>query len=425
MNIEAVKSALISLAIRGKLVPQRDDEPAVEQIGDVPKEAPFEIPAKWKWVKIKNVFHLQAGKFIQAKDIASEPFAKSFPCYGGNGLRGFVKQNNREGTFPLIGRQGALCGNVNMASGKFYATEHAVVVDVKEFGDPYCVGFFLRAMNLNQYATATAQPGLSVKKIVELYFPLPPLAEQRRIVAKLDELLEPLTRVQERLGTLTHDFPEKFKAAVLQKAIQGKLVPQRADEPAVEQIGAAPKAAPFEIPAKWKWAKISSTCSSLVYGTAKKSQATGAVPVIRMGNLQDGKIDWGDLVYSSDAPDIKKFMLHRGDVLFNRTNSRELVGKTSIYDSDRPAIFAGYLIRLNYDKNLITGSFLNFVMNSTLAKDYCAAVRSNGVGQANISAKKIGNFFFPLPPLAEQRRIVAKVEQLFSQVDELTARLSS
>ncbi|MEE3462488.1 MAG: restriction endonuclease subunit S, partial [Lachnospiraceae bacterium] len=96
---------------------------------------------------------------------------------------------NREGTFPIIGRQGALCGNINIAMGKFYATEHAVVVDCFNILDPIWASWFLKALNLNQYATATAQPGLAVSKINDVLIPLPPLGEQKRIVAKLGELL--------------------------------------------------------------------------------------------------------------------------------------------------------------------------------------------------------------------------------------------
>ena len=182
-----LKASILQEAIQGKLVPQLDSEEAVEQIGDAPKEVPFTIPEKWKWVKIKSVFTMQAGKFISASSIRTEG---KVPCYGGNGLRGYVDEANRNGHFPLIGRQGALCGNVHVVNGEFYATEHAVVVDCGTYGDPECVGLFLKAMNLNQYATATAQPGLSVKKIVELPFPLPPKSEQVRIASKVKELMK-------------------------------------------------------------------------------------------------------------------------------------------------------------------------------------------------------------------------------------------
>jgi type I restriction enzyme S subunit len=89
-------------------------------------ELPFDIPDSWEWTRIGNIFNLQAGKFIQARKIYAENGRGRFPCFGGNGIRGYTEVYNRNGKFPLIGRQGALCGNINFASGYFYATEHAV-----------------------------------------------------------------------------------------------------------------------------------------------------------------------------------------------------------------------------------------------------------------------------------------------------------
>lgn len=190
-----LRGQILQEAIQGKLVPQMAEEGVVEQIGAAPEEVPFEIPESWRWVKLKSVFSMQAGKFISASSIQPEG---RFPCYGGNGLRGYVDISNRKGRFPLIGRQGALCGNVHVVDGEFYATEHAVVVDCGEYGDPDCVGLFLEAMNLNQYATATAQPGLSVKKIIELPFPLPPKDEQVRIVSKVKDLMKQVDALSAR-----------------------------------------------------------------------------------------------------------------------------------------------------------------------------------------------------------------------------------
>ena len=153
-------------------------------------EIPFAIPKNWVWVRIGDIFTLQSGKSIKANEISvKQDDEYRYPCFGGNGIRGYVNAFNREGDYPIIGRQGALCGNINFSSGKFYATEHAVVTDGYSKVNTYWAVIFLKALNLNQYATATAQPGLSVTKINTVLIPLPPLAEQQRIVAKLDELL--------------------------------------------------------------------------------------------------------------------------------------------------------------------------------------------------------------------------------------------
>lgn len=186
------RSLCLERAIKGELVPQLNDEPAVEQIGATPKEIPFSIPEKWKWVNLGDAFQLKAGKFISASEIKKEG---PYPCYGGNGIRGYVDHYNKEGKFPLIGRQGALCGNINVANGRFYATEHAVIADGGNLIDPDCAAYFLQHLNLNQYATSTAQPGLSVKRISGTPFPLAPLEEQRRIVEKLNVLFKDLDRL--------------------------------------------------------------------------------------------------------------------------------------------------------------------------------------------------------------------------------------
>ena len=127
-----------------------------------------------------------------------------------------------------------------------------------------------------------------------------------------------------------------------------------------------------------------------------------------MGNLQNGEIDYSDLVYSSDDSDIEKYYLLENDLLFNRTNSSEWVGKTSIYRGTMPAIFAGYLIRI---RTQLCGEYLNAVMNSSYARCYCNEVKTDAVNQSNINAQKLGAFLIPIAPIKEQYRIVDSFKQ--------------
>ena len=280
MNGKQLKNSILQWAIQGKLVPQDpNDEPAsvllekiraekarlikegkikkdkkesiiyrgednsyYEKFADgkvvcIDEEIPFEIPQGWEWCRIKHIFTMQAGKNITAKRIHTTQSEKyKYPCFGGNGLRGYVTNYNTEGTFSLVGRQGALCGNVNIVSGKFYATEHAVVTDGYGLTDTIWMYFFLQALNLNQYATATAQPGLAVSNIIEVFIPLPPIAEQYRIVEKIQKLLpiiKQYSNAQIKLNILNKNIKIMMRKSVLQEAIQGKLVPQDPnDEPA-------------------------------------------------------------------------------------------------------------------------------------------------------------------------------------------------
>ena len=131
---------------------------------------------------------MRAGEHISATKIAKTPNgARTYPCYGGNGVRGFVEKHSHDGTYLLIGRQGALCGNVKRTKGKFYATEHAVVVTPTTEINVDWAFHMLTHMNLNQYASKSAQPGLAVGRLEELCVPVPPLKEQERVASILDK----------------------------------------------------------------------------------------------------------------------------------------------------------------------------------------------------------------------------------------------
>ena len=140
------------------------------------------------WMRMSEIYDMKAGKSISASEISSiETEEYPYSCYGGNGLRGYVATFNQEGEKVLVGRQGALCGNVCFASNLFYATEHAVVISEKGYCLPRYTFYLLTMMNLNQYKTAGAQPGLSISRLEKIELPIPPLAEQQRIVNILDK----------------------------------------------------------------------------------------------------------------------------------------------------------------------------------------------------------------------------------------------
>ena len=236
-----------------------------------------------------------------------------------------------------------------------------------------------------------AQPNISQEIIKEHPIPLPPLTEQQRIVDRIESLFTKLDEAKEKAQAVVDGYEER-KAAILHRAYIGEITKEWR------------KNNKTNLPCEY--VTIESVCHSLKYGTAKKSEPEGRVVVIRMGNLQQGEIDWTNLAYSNDEEDNRKYQLSPGDVLFNRTNSAELVGKTAIYRGEYPAIFAGYLIKLDYDHSRITGDYLNYILNSPEAKAYCNKVKSDGVNQSNINAKKIGAFSFRLPGIEEQKEAV-------------------
>ena len=261
MDTKKLRQKILDLAIHGKLVPQDpNDEPAsvlLERIRSekerLIKEGKIKrsrkttktsdaacdgyIPKGWSICTLGEMFTLQAGKNITAKfigDILTKE--QPYKCYGGNGVRGFVASYNKEGYFPIIGRQGALCGNVNMAEGKFYATEHAVVVESYCGTDVKWAYYALASLNLNQYATATAQPGLSVAVISDINIQIPPLKEQVRISKTIERWFKLIDIIEQGKADLQSTI-KQAKNKILDLAIHGKLVPQDPnDEPTSELL---------------------------------------------------------------------------------------------------------------------------------------------------------------------------------------------
>jgi len=169
----------------------------------------------YKQKKLGEISDLKAGKFVSVSEISDTSEEGLYPCYGGNGLRGFTKTYTHDGTFPLIGRQGALCGNVHIVDGRFHATEHAVVAAPNKEIEVRWFYHILKAMNLNQYATGVAQPGISVKNIAPVLVPVPPLSEQNKLVSTIEKLEQNITQAQK-----TIDTAPKQKQAILDKYLK-------------------------------------------------------------------------------------------------------------------------------------------------------------------------------------------------------------
>ena len=175
---------------------------------------------------------------------------------------------------------------------------------------------------------------------------------------------------------------------------------------------------PYLLPNGWEWCNLEDIVCELKYGTSEKSLSVGKIAVLRMGNITNvGTIDYSNLVYSTNNEDIKLYSLEKDDLLFNRTNSSEWVGKTAIYKKEQPAIYAGYLIRIR--PILIFSDYLNTVMNSSYYRNWCYNVKTDAVNQSNINAQKLSQLMIPIPPLKEQERIVVEVAKWISLIDTI------
>lgn len=269
--------------------------------------------------------------------------------------------------------------------------------------DARYVAWFTRSKYYSDLVSSLSK-GVNINNLKPSHFsdislPLAPLKEQIRIADKLDSILAKIDKAQVHLEKIP-TILKRFHQSVLAAATSGELTREwrRGNDH------------------QWKNVQLRSVGKGFNYGSSAKSKPDGAVPVLRMGNLQGGKLDWKDLVYTSDEAEIEKYLLDKGDVLFNRTNSPELVGKTSIYRGEQKAIYAGYLIRIK-GSELLDTEFLNIQLNSPHARDYCWQVKTDGVSQSNINAQKLQAYEFDLPTIDEQREIVSRVNELFSHAD--------
>ena len=163
-------------------------------------ETPFDLPDGWAWCRLKHICIMTAGKAIASDKIKDEPFEGCYPCFGGNGIRGYVDEYNQVGTHSIVGRQGALCGNINIASGRFYATEHAVVTTLFTGIDFDWSNYNLEALKLNRFATGAAQPGLSVSNVLNALVSVPPMKEQERIAAAISSNFSFVSAIEKSLN---------------------------------------------------------------------------------------------------------------------------------------------------------------------------------------------------------------------------------
>ena len=408
------------------------------KVKDISEEIPFELAQGWAWTRIGAVFYLQAGKNISSQCIKEHSAGYPYPCYGGNGVRGYVKKSSHKGIHAVIGRQGALCGNLNLTHDEFYATEHAVVVETFSEVTADFAYWFLKQMNLNQYATATAQPGLSVREIVDVMFPLPPLAEQKRIAAEIEELFAHADKIGDAADGISQ-AAARINKKILGLAIRGQLVPQDPnDEPAselIKRIEAAKKAtakgrkssriaasdrpayeteAPFDIPDSWEWARLGDVATVIGGSTppqcALVSYGTPYFKVAEMNLPGNEKF----LRYTSFfvSPSFKIRRFPSATIVFPKnggallTNKKRILVSESVCDLNTGGIVLAERQMAEYVYLWFCSIDLQrFLMGGIIP---------------TISATVLRNLMLPIPPLAEQKRIVTKIEELRAMTRSLT-----
>lgn len=483
MTPQELKNSILQLAIQGKLVEQRPEEGTAEELfkqiqaekqalikaGKIKKEKPlpeiaedekpFDIPDSWMWVYIGELFQHNTGKALNSSDKSGESYEyiTTSNVYWNHfeleklktmlfteaELEKFTVQKG-----DLLVLEGGDCGRAAIWSYDFPMRIQNHIHRLRPYG-AICLEYFYHVFCLYKHTgmingKGIAIQGLSANALHTLTAPLPPLAEQKRIVAKIEELLPLIDRYEEawtKLEEFNKRFPGDMQKSLLQMAIQGKLVEQRPEEGTGEELYTkiqAEKQAliksgkikkdktlpeitddekPFDIPESWKWVRWGALSESIQYGFNAPAKEKGRIRMVRISDIQDGNVLWDTVPFCDIAENnIETYLLGKNDILFARTGGT--VGKSFLVkEVPYESVYAGYLIRTRYS-SLLCPEYMKHFMESQL---YWEQLRNGTIAtaQPNCNGQTLSKMILPLPPLAEQKRIVAKLEQLLPLCERL------
>jgi type I restriction enzyme S subunit len=417
-----------------------------------------DLPEGWASARLADCVEILDNRRVPVNSDERAKRKGPIPYFGATGQVGWIDDYLFDEELLLLGEDGAPFLDKSkpiayIIDGKTWVNNHAHALRaIGELTSNTLLKYSLDAFEFSDYVTGTTRLKLNQAAMKNIPIALPPFDEQKRIVDKIEALLSHVRASRTRLGKV-YKILKRFRQAVLAAAYSGRLTEDWRDKnPQAEDIRATMDAirprrltaagSPAqreslrsiyehseendsnELPAGWQFVALNKLCASFDYGTSAKSQRSGQIPVLRMGNIQSGEIDWSELAYTSDEKEISRYSLSPNTVLFNRTNSPELVGKTAIYRGDWPAIFAGYLIRI---VNLpeLDARYLNLCLNTSYAKEFCLQAKTDGVSQSNINAQKLGTFEVPYCSIAEQIEIVRRVEALFKLANTVGKRVEA
>ena len=486
MNAQQLKNAILQEAIEGRLVPQDpNDEPASALLTRIRKEKeelvkagklkkkdlevkpiseeeiPFEIPDSWEWCRVGDLFIHASGKQQSSnnKNVGTlQKYITTSNLYWGKFVLDTLKEMyfTDEELKTCSAQKGDLLvceGGAGYGRSAIWPYEYNICLQnhvhrLRPLIDGMCEYIYYLIYLLKESnrlaSVGTAMPGLSANRLKELLVPLPPLAELKRIVAKIEELLpkvEEYGKAQEALDKLNAELPDRLKKSILQEAIEGRLVPQDPnDEPASvllakirkekEQLVKEGKLKkkdlidtpitedeiPFEIPESWEWCRLADYLDVRDGTHDSPKYYSEGIPFVTSKNLDNGRIDFTTCKFISEE-DHKKFSersyVEDGDILFAMIGS---IGNPVIVKKDREfsvknvALFKRYCVELTNMQYIYY--YLQFIQ-SELKNN------SSGGVQSFVGLKTFREWMFPLPPLSEQHRIVEKLEQLLGKIDKL------
>lgn len=441
--LEILKSRLLDLTVRGKITQQPEDGPAISATCNLPSKAPFDIPKNWKWARMSDVltkltdgvhktpkYVAQGIPFLTVKNINSGVIDFSHTK--------FITQQD----FEILRKR------CNPEKGDLLVSKDgttgipAIVEDDKEFGLFVTVALLkpnrdlirsdflyylilspLVQMQVKENVRGVALKHWVLKDIAKTLIVLPPLNEQKRIVEKLDRLFSKIDVVQKSMDEVSH-IGKSLEKNLLQSAIGGKLVPQLDEEPIVEQIGEAPENPLFKVPEKWKWVR-STELLSLVRGVTFPAPAKQAskiddsyVRCLTTGSVQEEYKSDSDVFIPSAYIKKGKQRLKKGDIVISSANSRDLVGKSILWNG-LDYTFGGFLTVARGESRLILPDYLHLVFRFFFLSGFFRTFATQTTNIANLSNKILEALFIPLPPVGEQQRIVDKLDKLMFEIQKM------
>ena len=488
MTPQELKSSILQLAIQGKLVEQRPEEGTGEELyqqiqaekkrlmkeGKIKKEkplpeiaedeVPFEIPEGWKWVQLRDIatkitdgtHHSPANheqgkyKYVTAKNVKNQGVMLTNITYVSEDVHNeiFARCNPEHGDVLLI-KDGATTGvvTVNNLIEPFSMLSSVALLKMPSLMSAWYLVYVLRSDLLYKAVRAqmkgTGITRITLKQIELMTIPLPPLAEQKRIVAQIEELLPYLDRYEKawnRLEEFNRRFPADMQKSILQMAIQGKLVEQRPEEGTGEelyrQIQAEKKRliqegkikkekplpeiaedeVPFEIPEGWKWVRLPSVSSSCLGKMLDRQKNSGSLmPYLRNVNVRWGSFDLMDLLEMrfEDVED-DRFLIRKNDLVMCEGGEP---GRCAIWTQDTPIHFQKACHRIRFAQSLNVAFFYHvfclYASNGIFSNLYTGTTIKHLTGQS------LDRVVVPLPPLAEQKRIVARLEEILPLCERL------
>lgn len=376
-----------------------------------------EIPEHWEVKALKFIAKLESGQTIGPEKFLE----KGYPVYGGNGFRGYTSSFTNDGYFALIGRQGALCGNVNYAIGKFYASEHAVVVYPLNSENVYWLGEIVKVSNLNRLSQSAAQPGIAVNVVKNLLYPYPPKEEQSAIARFLDEKCEQIDRAVAQKERVIELLNER-RQIVIQRAVTRGLnpdVPLR--DSGIDWIG--------QIPAHWQVTRLKSVFTfGKGLNITKENLQDQGIPVVNYGQVHS-KLNTGtgitsDIIkyVSSDyLQTSKRALVKCNDFIFADTSEDLFGAGNCVFVDVEDLIFAGYHTIILKSKT-IDGSnkYLAYLFKINCWRSQIRSLVT-GIKVYSITNSILSKATIILPPNEEQEKIAAYLDTVNQKIDRAVA----